>query len=713
MEGIRECPFFYTSNFIEFINFVGLMKIFSDISLWWLIPIVAIAVVASFFYYRNQRQLVDASKLQKNVLVALRAVSMSLLLLFLLGIIVEKKEYKTEKPVFITLVDNSSSMLNYNDSAYVKKKLNVLTKGIKEKYKDRFDFKEYVVGSEVSDRSFNFLDGASNLDAGFEFIYSQFYSRNIGGICFVTDGNYTTGKSPVYSARKINLTPVFSIGVGDTAVKRDQLIKAISANQVAFYKNEFPIEVDIEARKMGKGTSTVRLFKGEKEIGKQTIDYSNGKIDFVHVNFLVSADEIGFVRYSVRIDNKQNEIKYENNSRTFYIEVIDSRTKVLILAKAPHPDLTSIRSVFDQDENTEAEIKLMSDWNGSLKDYALLVWHNPGLDQVVINQINAHKTPVLYMMTSQARGSDASALNIGMKLSSRNGVDEVQTELNTQFQLFELSDELKRSLQIWPPLKVPFGKIEVISGNTMISQRIGQVKKTDPILYFGGDMNRKYGVIIGEGLWRWKLMEFAKTQKTTSYTELIQRTTQYLTVKNNTDPFRIILPKRFNKNDEIILKAEYYNASLERITTPKVRFELKNEENKVIPYEFAKTNVDYTLSLGKLKPGKYIWNSSAILNGKTSKKSGVFVVEDISIEILSTHANHGLLKQIASETNGKFYTLSKSDQLVKDLESRKDIVNIQYEESDFDDLIDWKWLFALLVLLLTSEWFLRRYWGAY
>ena len=138
MEGIRECPFFYTSNFIEFINFVGLMKIFSDISLWWLIPIVAIAVVASLFYYRNQRQLVDASKLQKNVLVALRAVSMSLLLLFLLGIIVEKKEYKTEKPVFITLVDNSSSMLNYNDSAYVKKKLNVLTKGIKEKYKDLY-----------------------------------------------------------------------------------------------------------------------------------------------------------------------------------------------------------------------------------------------------------------------------------------------------------------------------------------------------------------------------------------------------------------------------------------------------------------------------------------------------------------------------------------------------------------------------------------------
>lgn len=689
------------------------MKIFSDISLWWLLPILIIAVVASVLYYKNQQQLADASKVQKNTLVGLRAVIISALLIFLLGIIIENKDYKTEKPVFITLVDNSSSMLNYKDSADVKEKLTALTKGIKEKYKERFVFKEYIVGSDISSNKINFKDGESNLDDGFEFIYSQFYNRNIGGICFVSDGNYTTGKSPIYSARKINLTPVFSIGVGDTIVKRDQLVKVVSANQVAFYKNDFPIEVDIEARKMGKGKSTVRLFKGEKEIAQQTVDYTDGKVDFAHINFLVSADEIGFVRYSVRIENKKNEITYENNVRTFYIEVIDSRTKVLILAKAPHPDLTSIKSVFEQDENTESEIKLLGDWNGSLKDYALLVWHNPGPDQTVINQINTHKTPVFYMMTSQAKGSDASALNIGMKLSSRNGIDEVQPELNAQFQLFELSDELKRSLQIWPPLKVPFGKIEVSTGNTMISQRIGQVKKTDPILYFGGDMNRKYGVLVGEGLWRWKLMEFAKTQKNTSYTELIQRTTQYLTVKNNTDPFRIILPKRFNKNDEIILKAEYYNASMERITTPKIKFELKNEDDKMIPYEFAKSNVDYTLSLGKLKSGKYTWSASAVLDGKTSKKTGIFVVEDISIEVLSTHANHGLLKQIATETNGEFYTLSKSNQLIKDLENRNDIANIQYEESNFNDLIDWKWLFALIALLLGLEWFLRRYWGTY
>lgn len=678
-----------------------------------MLPIVGIAVTLSVFYYRNQQQLNDVSKGKKHLLIGLRSASIALLLLFLLGIIIESKEYKTEKPLFISLVDNSASILNYKDSSSVLKKYKELNKAIKEKYKDRFEFRDYIVGTDVTEDSINFLDGVSDLDKGFEFIYSQFYNRNIGGICFVSDGNYTTGKSPVYSARKINLTPAFTIGVGDTVIKKDQLIKAISANQVAFFKNEFPIEVDIEARKMGKGQSVVRLFKGEKEIAQQKVDFTDGKIDFAHVNFSVNADEIGFVRYSVVVENKQNEITYENNVRTFYIEIIDSRSKVLILAKAPHPDLTSIKSVFDQDENTEVETQLIREWNGSLKDYALLVWHGPTANQTVIQQINTYKTPVLYLMTSQNNGSDANALNIGMKLSSRNGIDEVQGELNTGFQLFGISEELKSRIQQWPPLKVPFGKIEISAGNTLISQRIGNVKKTDPIIYFGGDLNKKYGVIIGEGLWRWKLMEFAKTQKLEAFTELIQKTTQYLTVKNNTDPFRIILPKRFNKNDEIILKAEYYNASLERITDPTVKFNLKDENNKVIPYEFAKTNSDYSLSLGKLKPGKYTWTATAAFNGKTSKKSGVFVVEDISIEVLSTHADHGLLKQIAKETNGAFYTLNQSKKLLSDLEKRNDIVNIQYEESEFNDLVDWKWLFLLVVLLLGAEWFLRRFWGTY
>src|SRR5690606_32308882 len=101
-------------------------------------------------------------------------------------------------------------------------------------------------------------------------------------------------------------------------------------------------------------------------------------------------------------------------------------------------------------------------------------------------------------------------------------------------------------------------------------------------------------------------------------------------------------------------------------------------------------------TLGKLKPGKYSWSAEAKFDSKSTKKQGVFVVEDVSVESLSTHSDHNLMRQLAQETNGAFYTLNESDKLIKDVGNRKDIVNIQYEESNFNNLIDWQWVFLLV-----------------
>ncbi len=689
------------------------MHLFSYISIWWLIPLVVVSILVTVLYYKKQYQLTDITAAKKLILIVLRAFSIILLVILLFDIMIERKEYKTENPVFIALIDNSTSMLNYEDSANVKADIEELIGSLKKQYQDRFDFKTFFVGTDFTSDSLNFSADESNLDKGFESIYSQYYSRNIGGICFISDGNFTTGKNPIYSARKISFTPVFSIGIGDTVVKKDQFIRSVSANQIAFFKNSFPIEVAIEATRMGKGESRLTLFKGTKEIASQQVNYTDGRSDFAQVTFMVDADEIGFVEYSVRIEHKSNEVNYENNTKRFYIEVVDSRLKILILSQAPHPDVAALKSVFDQDENSEVDVKIVSDWDGNLSDYALLVWHQPNENNKIITQINNTKTPVLYLLTSEINSGVVNTLNLGLKLSTRRGVDEVQSYPSTGFQLFEISDELTVSLGQWPPLKVPFGKIENSQGSALLKQRIGGVKKEDPILYFGGDMSKKFGVFIGEGLWRWKLTDYIKTSKTVSFNELIQKTSQYLTVKKNTDPLRIILPKRFNKKDDIIINAEYYNASLERITSPKITFDLRNDENDVIPYEFAKNTSDYFLNLGKLKPGKYNWTSASNFESKKTIKQGVFVVEDVSIESLYSHANHSLLRQLATETNGGFYTMGNPNRLFDDIDKRMDIVSIQYEESNFNDLIDWKWIFVLAFLLLTTEWFLRRYWGSY
>ena len=173
------------------------------------------------------------------------------------------------------------------------------------------------------------------------------------------------------------------------------------------------------------------------------------------------------------------------------------------------------------------------------------------------------------------------------------------------------------------------------------------------------------------------------------------------------------MPKRFNINDEILINAEFYNSTLEQITTPDINFNLEDENGRKIPYVFAKNAKDYRLSLGKLNAGKYKWSADTKFDGKVYTKEGVFIVEDVSLEALSTSADHNLLKTIASNSNGKFYKIGLMDQLLADIGNRKDIVNISYDETDYSDLIDWKWLCLLVIVFLSTEWFIRRYSGSY
>ncbi len=690
------------------------MKFFSDISIWWLIPWAIICVLIAFWYYRKQKGLEEISSWMKRGLIALRSTALFVIGVLLIGLLLESIEHRSEKPVFITLVDNSTSVLNYTDSAQVKKGISNFTKKLEERYKDKFDIVQFSVGSSFSTDKPNYSDHFSDLNEGFEELFTQYYNQNIGGICFISDGNFNKGSDPRYAAEKISLTPIFTVGMGDTIRKRDQVIQNVAVNDIAFFKNKFPVEVDIQAARVGKTASSVSIYKNGKKVASKAISYTDGNLDFTHVSLMLEATEIGFVNYVVQVESLANESSYDNNKWSFYVEVIDSRNKILLLANSPHPDVAAVKNVIERDENVEVSSMLTSEFSGKLEDYALLILHEPGGSGSgsFLQKVRNSKIPVLYLIGKNSSASSIKQLGIGLDMTAGNRSDEVQASLKSGFQLFEVSSDLSSGLEYWPPVTVPFGKIIASQGDVLLTQRIGSVVKKDPILYFTSG-NRKQGAFIGEGLWRWKLMEFARTKENKGFNELIQKSVQYLVVKKNTDALRVNLPRRFNVNDDVIINAEFYNSSLERITEPSISYVLTDEKGDKVDYTFAKGELDYKLSLGKLLVGKYDWRAKTTFNGKSYKKSGSFIVNDISLENLETSANHNLLQQIAENSNGKFYTLKNINRMLDDIDKRTDIVTITSDESTFKDIIDFKWLFFLLIILLGTEWFLRRRVGSY
>ncbi len=692
------------------------MHLISDFSIWWFIPIVLVAAGITYFHYQNKGWFAEVKPNFQWLLRILRFSSLALIGILLLGLIIQSLNYREEKPVFIALVDNSSSMLNYKDSGSVRKNTADFLAKLKAKYAERFEVVTLTVGSEVNAENPIFQENSSALELGFEKINVDYYNRNIGGIAFISDGNYNVGANPSYAAEKISLTPVFTLAVGDTTPKKDHLIRNITVNDIAFLKNDFPVEVDLEAFKIGARSVNVSIFQNGQKVGNQVVQYKNGKRDFQQANFVLNATKPGFQTYTVKLEAIDNEYTLKNNTRTFYIEVIDARSKVLILGGAPHPDISAMKEVLDANENIETESVLLKDWNKSLDKVNLVIWHEPGVnfDPQTLDAIQSKKIPIFYIIGPNTTNGVLSKLNLGLTAAAGNQTDDNQAFLNPSFSSFEIDDKVADALTYYPPLKSKFGSLKM-NGNAeiLLYQRIGQIRKKEPLLFFLQQNNLRSGVLYGEGLWRWKLNDFVRSGNHVAFKELWSKVFNYLLVKQQGAGLRVEFQKRFTIDEDVIVNASFYNASLEPITKPLIDMKVTDEKGKVYRSQFGVFGSSYKLSLGKLKAGKYNWSAKTSYDGKSYSKQGYFVVEDIQMEKSETTANHGVMKQLAKQSNGKFYQLNQYESLLSDIDKREDIANVQYEETAFNDLLDYFSIFILLFLLLAGEWFLRRYLGSY
>jgi len=689
----------------------------SDISLFWLFPIALISIALSYFLYSSSAK---NSVYSKKVLWVLRCIRFSAFFLaglILLNISLSKTEYREEKPIIITLIDNSSSLMNYKDSASLLRNINAINSKIKEVSGDKFTSLTYTVDSEArANYKVDFKGEVSNLSKGFDLIHSNFFNKNTGAIVFISDGNFNAGQNPIYSAEKIIQTPIFTIGVGDTIVKKDHLIKDVVVNKVAFYKNKFPVKIEVEAVKMNSVSSKLKIYKKGKLLIEKTLNYKGNNYDFKEVDVELDADEVGTHQYEVVLSEYDGERNLKNNKRTFFVEILESRSKVLIVSSIPHPDIAAFKNEVQKDDKIDVKFKLINDWDKQIADVDLLVWYEPGVgfDEKLIQNINLHKTSVLYMIGPNTEPSIIKKLNIGLDASLRYQLDENQVKLKEDFQLFTLSEELKGFIPNLPPLVSRFGKLDLSPANQVLfNQRIGGVTKNDPVLFFGKKLNMKYAVVYGEGWWKWRLADYQQHQSHLLFNELVQSITHYLIVQKEESSLVIDCPKRINKNDVLKIRAEFYNESYQLITDPTIKFSLKDSKGKEQKNSFLPNGNHYDLTLGRLIPGIYNWKATARHNNKNYTKSGSFLVEDVFIEDLTSHADFSVLRAVSDKSNGKFYELSKVKGLYEDLLKRDDITSVQYEDKSYKSFIEYILLLIIMFLLLGTEWFLRRWYGTY
>ncbi|HAQ38694.1 MAG TPA: hypothetical protein DCX89_00060 [Saprospirales bacterium] len=682
------------------------------------IPVLTGLLFAAILYYKDKR-FEEKSRNFQLMLAAFRFLAVSVIVFLLLGPYFSSMKEERSKPVVLLAQDVSESVLfgSKNDSSVVINALKDLQKDLSKKYDVELVHFGESVAPDISNAFNHKITNYSNL---LQYIDQQYQGRMLSSVILFSDGIYNEGENPVY-AQTLKQAAFYSIAMGDTTKKSDVALKNVLYNDLAFMGDKLNIQFNMTAYKLeGKQTEVtiLEIVDGKtKLLDKKPINIKSDDF-FFSDDFILDADKPGTRHFRISARSVPNEMTLANNTKDIYIDVIDSRIHVVILANAPHPDLSAIKQSLESLKNYKISIK-MAGSEGIPQNTDLVILHNlPSVKNPVndvFQTITQKKIPHLFIVGQQ---TDLNTFNKSQDLirisSSLKSFNESQASLNKQFFGFELDPETAKSVELFPPLLSPFGTIEAAPhAQTLLFQNISKVRTSYPLLSFGDQNGLKNGVLMGEGIWKWRLFDFAQNGQQNSIHQIIGKTAQLIATKADTRKWRVESFKTvYNENEHIRFRANLYNDNNEPVNSPDAFMYIKNVKGEVFEFVFSRSENAYSLDASFLPPGEYTYRATVQLGGKDHTDSGKFAVKEIQLETFDLVARHDLLRQMAALSGGNVFSLKQVESLKSQLLDAE-VKPVVYAQRKTSPLINFKWLFFLILIWLSIEWFLRRYFGSY
>ncbi len=530
---------------------------------------------------------------------------------------------------------------------------------------------------------------------------------------FASDGIINRGSNPIESVKN-SKWPVYSIALGDTIPKKDLVLSQVNYNNIVYLGNNHQLEIQVSAFKAKGVKSFINVITndGQNKSTAFNVDNEEWRKTF---NINIEARKKGVQKITIAVGKVPGELSAQNNAQTIFIDVLDGREKVLILADAPHPDISALKQAIETNKNYEVKVAFADAIPANINDYGLIIFHSlPSLSHP-ISQVLAQSASISrwFIVGTQTNTSALSQQQNLLNISTGKVSQEYFANINKSFYAFSLDDETKEALTVLAPLTAPFGNYSLKSaGIVLFNQKVGNIATLAPLLSFGDDEGSKIAFLTGEGIWRWRLEDFEKNENHTAVDDLISKTVQYLSSKEDKRKFRVYAAKtRFSENEHVILNAELYNDSYELINEPDVSINLKSE-GKNYSFLFSKVGKSYQLDAGYLPSGEYAFEAKTVLGKVQYKANGQFLVEELNVELMQTTADHQLLYNLSSQSGGKMVYPNEINSLKALILNNEKVKTISYEEKTYINLIDFKWIFAFLILSLSLEWFIRKRNGA-
>jgi energy-coupling factor transporter transmembrane protein EcfT len=640
-----------------------------------------------------------------GLFISLRFIAIFSVLLLLFNPTFEAVTYYDEKPNLIIAIDNSESVKYLKQDEKAKLLYNNLISNAA--LKERFNIETFSFGNSFKTvDSLTFNEQQTDFSQVFK-NHNELYKQSIAPLILITDGNQTLGNDYQYQAIKLK-QPIIPVILGDTLTFSDLRLQQVNSNRFAYLKNRFPVEIIAGYSGDAAVKTQLHIISGNAIVFSKDIAFSATKTSEI-INTTLIANTAGVQSYRVELVPLTTEKNKVNNTKNFAVEVIDQKINVALVSDQLHPDLGAIKKAIERNEQRSVTILKPKDYLVKINDFQLVILYQPNTNfKAVLLEISKLK---LNTFTITGKTTDWNTINNGQafyKQEITNQTENYQPQINTNYSTF-IIDNI--TFNNYPPLQSEFGSTNFkVPHETILFKTINENATETPLLTTFETEGQKHALLNGEGIWRWRAQSFLETESFTDFDNFIAKLMQYLGTNKKRNRLDADYKSFYIGTDNISISAQFFNKNYEFDAKANLEITLNNKTDGTSKsFPLLLKNVSYIIDLDGISPGDYKFTIKS--TDEPISVSGQFKVLEYNSEQQFLNADVTKLQNLATNSKGKAFFIDKKDQIISSILNDNRFVTIQKSKRSVITLIDYQYLLALISLVLSLEWLIRKYNG--
>lgn len=720
---------------------------------------------AAFIEYR--RPLSPLTRARRGLLVALRVVTLAALVLFLFRPIIVLPPAGSRDAVVPVLVDVSRSMRLQDADGMTRaaKAAAILQTQLMPALASHFRTELYSAGDGLAPVTLERLGAdarRTDLIGALAAVRERYRGQRVAGIVVLSDGGDTSGAGGAGGEGSNGGPPVFTIGIGSADGLRDREVLGLTTGDPRLDQASVDLHVSAISTGYGRAAFQLRVLANGKVLDtRRIVPPAEGSP--VEEVFTVSPDPLNATVYSAEIPVADSEAVVENNGRAVLVNPAGRKRRLLMLEGAPGFEHSFMKRALAGDPGLEIDSVTRKGRNADNQDtfivqagagrsaalttgFAARRQDLYGYDAIVIANVEGD----FFTRAQLAMASDFVAerggglLVLGGRSFAQRGLLGTPLEEALPVEMNDRRGGLVRA-------SLPAGAIP--AHNKLLLTAEGE---THPIMRIGasGDETRtlwsalpalaasaslggprpgatilalttasgggvfpvvavqRYGqgrsmVFAGEASWRWKMM-MASSER--AYEFFWRQAARWL-ASAAPDPVAITLPDAPEPGDAISIDVDARDAVFAPVPDATIDATLTPPGGDPQPLKLRHTEASsgrFTASVRPEQSGLYRVRAEA-RRGAASLGSAErwMYVGGADREFADPRLNEGFLRRVARTSGGRYVRGADAAGVVAWLQAAVP----QNAAPERRDLWHEPWAFALIVVLLSAEWILRRRWG--